>query len=475
MNLFQLIFKQMRQRALSTWLTMLSVLLGVALGTAIMVLQRGSKVLFGQTDYGSDVLVGPKGSDLQLTVNTFYHLFKSPGNIPYSLYDQLMTERKYRADIKIAIPIAVGDSYKGQRIVATLPKLFGYDEQGNRLDAERVMEYRPGKQYEIDSGKVFAANKFEAIVGSDVPKLTGLNLGATFHATHGMPAPGQPQDVHDETWTVVGVLKPTHTASDRVIYIPLTTFYCIFEHEEALGAIAELRGESAATRPAAPLAPSATQPLTGDDAAFANVETHQKQYVLNPDGTVDLKLPQSEWMLSAIMIKSRSPFTVQSLMWNINNQDVASAVNPATVMRQFFDVFLSPIGEMFKGISYLVTFVAGVGILVSIYNSVSARMREIAILRALGATRNRILSLICLEAMFVGLIGALLGIVVGHLLGGVGSRLTERMVGEGFNWMAIGRNEWLYLLAVVVLSLLAGLIPALKAYQTPVATNLVAG
>src|SRR6187401_503818 len=113
MNLFQLVFKQMRQRSLSTWLTMLSVLLGVALGSAIMIASREAKVLFGQTDYGFDVLVGPKGSDLQLTVNTIYQLYKSPGNIPYSLYEQMMTTRSYRANFRIAIPLAVGDSYKG--------------------------------------------------------------------------------------------------------------------------------------------------------------------------------------------------------------------------------------------------------------------------------------------------------------------------------------------------------------------------
>lgn len=472
MNIFQLVFKQMRQRSLSTWLTMLSVLLGVALGSAIMIVQRGSGVLFGQTEYGFDVLVGPKSSDLQLTVNTIYQLNKSPGNIPYSLYEQLMSERKYRANIRIGIPMAVGDSYKGQRIVATLPKLFGYDEEGNTLEPERVMEYRPGKNYEIESGKVFAPNKFEAVIGADVPKLTGLNLGANFHATHGMPEAGANEDVHEETWIVTGVLKKTNTAADRVIYIPLTTFYCIFEHEEALGAMAELRGEAPATKPAESHAPS-TQPLSPDDAIFADGHDHEKAYVLHPDGTIDLKLPKNEWMLSSILIKSRSGFNAQSLMWDINNQNVAMAVNPASVMRQFFDVFLRPSANMLKAISFLVTIVAGVGILVSIYNSISGRMKEIAILRALGATRVKILTLICLEAGMIGLIGSILGLILGHLLGALGSRYVERMVGEGFNWINVSGGEWLYLLAVVGLSVVAGLIPALKAYRTPVATNLV--
>ena len=79
MNLFQLIFKQMRQRALSTWLTMLSVLLGVALAVAIMILRRESAALFGQSDFGFELIIGPpKGSPLQLVLNTVYHLDISP-------------------------------------------------------------------------------------------------------------------------------------------------------------------------------------------------------------------------------------------------------------------------------------------------------------------------------------------------------------------------------------------------------------
>ena len=119
--------------------------------------------------------------------------------------------------------------------------------------------------------------------------------------------------------------------------------------------------------------------------------------------------------------------------------------------------------------------VAAIGILVSIYNSVSARNREIAILRALGATRGRVLTLICVEAGLIGLFGALLGLFFGHLLGGVGSFYMSRTLGQGFSWISTSLWEWLYLVGVVVIALLAGLVPATKAYRTPVATNLVSG
>src|SRR4051794_8264682 len=205
MNIFQLVFKQMRQRALSTWLTLLSVTLGVGLAVAILILYREGSDLFVQKNYGFEVILGPpKGSPLQLVLNTIYHIDQSAGNIPYSVYETLV---KNPADVKLAIPIAVGDSYKNHRIVGTSPKMFG------------DFEYQIGKKYELAEGKVFPSDRFEAVIGSDVLMRTGLKLGDQFKATHGLPAPNQTPDVHDQNWTVVGVLKPTHTAVDRVIFI----------------------------------------------------------------------------------------------------------------------------------------------------------------------------------------------------------------------------------------------------------------
>src|SRR4051812_41670652 len=112
MNLFELILKQIRQRSLSTALTVFSIALGVGLAIAILVLQRESGSLFGQTDYGYEVLAGVKGSGLQLTVNTVYRIDRSPGNIKYGVYEKLMKDHAFRQDVRVAVPQCVGDSYK---------------------------------------------------------------------------------------------------------------------------------------------------------------------------------------------------------------------------------------------------------------------------------------------------------------------------------------------------------------------------
>jgi putative ABC transport system permease protein len=451
MNILQLVFKQMRQRALGTWLTLLSVVLGVALAVAVLLVREGGESVFGQRDYGYDLIVG-KGSPLQLVLNTVYHIENSPGNIPYSLYEQLARNRQM---VKQAIPIAVGDSYKTRRIIGTLPQMFGYTAEGTAVEPENAFQYRPGKRFEFTSGTAFHPRKFEAVIGSEVTQLTGLKLGDTFRPTHGGFDPGEKAHEHDEvSWKVVGVLKPTHTANDRVVFIPLVTTYCIEEHEKGM----EVQGDIRAGRPV-------SQP---------SKEEHHEPFTMNPDGTVEPELPKDKWLVSAILVKARAPFYAQRLEYDINAGSVATAVNPAMVMSEFFKTILSGSTMLLLLISALVSIVAAVGILVSIYNSVAARKREIAILRALGATRGRVLALICLEAGLIGLLGGVGGWILGHLVGAGASLYMDRLLGQGFNWLAVGWEQAAYLLGVVVIAVLAGLVPALKAYGTPVATNLVA-
>lgn len=594
MGTFQLILKQMRQRALGTWLTLLSVLLGVALAIAILLMRDAGQALFGQTEYGYDAIVGiGKGSPTSLVMNTVYHIDKSPGNIPYYVYELLNTQRRkrgtefdYHRHIKLAVPIAVGDTYKGRAIVGTLPKMFislgplqqqiqasldqmsavedavkgsppdkwpdgladqlkGLEASGNQIKQSLIqtdqqvepvllplpddgsapqykygdpayplcdqivqdlhaageaakakktsdvigwldkayalvqqvrgavtaasgpLEYRPDKSFEVAEGRIFYPWKLEAVIGSEVAQKAGLSVGSQFQATHGSPPPGATPDIHPEKWTVVGVLKPTHTAADRCLYIPLLSFYCLAEHGKTLeDQAAENQGQAAK-----------------DEGGEAPPDYHLvsgKELLPDlPDSKdyISLDLASGKWAVSAILIKARGDVAAQQLIYHISNGELKEiqAVNPAQVMRQFFELFLDPSTQILLLISLLVSVVAAVGILVSIYNSVSARTREIAILRALGATKGRVLTLICAEAVLIGLAGAISGVIVGHLVGAIVSAYLNASFGQGFNWIRVGPNEGLYVLLVAVIAFFAGLVPALKAYRTPVATNLIAG
>lgn len=537
MNVFQLVSKQMRQRALSTWLTLLSIMLGVALAVAIMILRREGQNLFGQTDFGYDVLIGPpKGSPLQLTLNTAYHMDVSPGVIPYQIYEDMARKTKplpghpdYRPYVKTAVPFMVGDSYNGRRIVGTSPQMFGFDDEGKPVNGE-PFHYRLDKGFELAEGRAFAPRKFEAVIGSDVAehfhmgvydnKLSpeeNLKENRAFRATHGFPGPNEKPDVHKPKWRVVGILKQTHTANDRVLFIPFISLYAIAEHESGLidQALAKNNIDPARIPPerldevlsrlgidpskvpeslkakfrmrAAANAP-ATQPAKSEDvgellkdatiapAPAADEGEDPEVYKLDADGNIVPDLPKEEWLISAILVKARGGFQAQQIMYNFKViDDRATAINPASVMREFFETFLSGSTQVLLLIACLVTIVAAISIMTTIYNSVSARRREIAILRALGATRNKILSLICVEACIVGFLGAIAGFVVGHLLSAAGSAYLNQAIGEGFNWLRVGPEEAIYLVSVVIIAFFAGLVPAMKAYRVSVAANLVAG
>lgn len=543
MTLLQLVLKQMRQRALSTWLTLLSVIIGVALAIAILILQRESDHLFGQSDFGYDIIVGPpKGSPLQLTMNTVYHLDKSQGNIPYALYEDMSHKGKalpghtdYGQYVRHAIPFMVGDSYNGHRLVGTSPQMFGfdndarpfvgYDAMGRRLPgyqdpgvpeelrdkskplAASTFEYRHEQKYELAQGTAFHARRFEAIIGSEVAIKEKLTIGSTFRATHGFPGPNEKPDIHKPKWTVVGILKPTHTANDRVLFVPLISLYAIEEHD--IGMIEQLMLKNnftwRASTPAqtreflkthgfdpATMEPGTTRHFKIDEAlpkpppAGGELLTDTKPadapaedpdaYTLDEKGDILPELPQSAWQVSAILVKTRGAIRYEELMYQfqVGNQD-ANAINPATVMREFFDTFLASSTEVLLIISRLVMVVAGVSILVSIYNSVSARLREITIMRALGATRLRILTLICSEAALIGLVGSLLGLLCGHLMGAIESYYFNQRIGQSIEWYRVSNTEFISVLLAVGIAALAGLVPAVKAYSSPVAVNLTNG
>ncbi len=451
MNIFQLTLKQMRQRALSTWLTFLSVTLGVALAIAILLLYREGDRLFAQADFGYDIIVGSKtGGRLNIVLNAVYQMGTPGAMINYGVYEELQKNRA----VQWAVPWAVGDNYLGHRVIGTSAAILGLDDQLKPLPSMKAFEYRAGRRFELAQGECFHPMKFQAVIGADVARKTDLRIGSKFKASHGAEKSGI-ADEHDEVWQVTGVLEPTYTAMDRLIFIPISSAVAVPKHAEVLEQIADLQHKDQATQPVAPH------------------HDHEDIYDLNPDGTINLHLPQSEWGLSAVLVKTVGGQS-QRLVFEVNNLPLAQAVNPAWEMRQFFDTFMRGSRLLLLSISALVTVVAAVGILVSIYNSVSARLREIAIIRALGATRLRVLGLICFEAGLIGVIGGVSGLIAGHALGGVGNLFFRRLVGESINYVAVGPEEIAYLAVVVVIAILAGLVPALKAYRTPVATNLVA-
>jgi putative ABC transport system permease protein len=199
-----IVYKSLRQHLVSTLVSASAIALAGGLLMAVWVMRQESNRAFTSVTGGFDAILGARSSKLQLVLNAIFHLEDSPGNI--SPADVETIEKNPNVDI--ALPIAVGDNYKGYRLVGTTPVLF-----------ERV-EFAPGKRYEIlPGGRPFASGEKEAVVGSFVARQLDLKLGDTFHPFHGLLYDEKMQ--HAETYVVTGIFKPTGTPTDRVIWIPL--------------------------------------------------------------------------------------------------------------------------------------------------------------------------------------------------------------------------------------------------------------
>jgi putative ABC transport system permease protein len=412
-SVFALVRRSIRQHALSSVVTMLSVGLASGLTTAVFAINRQTYDAFTGGEAGFDAVLGARGSQLQLVLNTVFHLETSPGNLPWAMYQQMASHPR----VSLAVPFAVGDSYEGYRIVGTSEDMF------------TRFRYRSGQGFEPESGgRIFNPMSREAVVGSYVARRLGLTIGATFNPTHGIIMDDRQR--HAEAYTVVGVLKPTNSPSDRVIWIPIEGLYRMSGHV--------LRGTGEQYRP--------------------------------QEGQA---IPDEHREVSAVMLKFTTPQAGFTLNQQINRQgrEATLAWPIGRVMAELFER-IGWVSRILGMVAYLVMGVAAASVLASLYNTMNERRREFAILRALGARRPTVFGVIVLEAVMITGGGVLVGVVVYGAILGVAVVMVRSQTGVVLDPWQWERALWLTPLVMMGLGLVAGLLPAFKAYRTDVASNL---
>lgn len=396
--ILNLIYRSLRQHALSTLVTAGSIALAAGLLLTVWVVKTQSQATFANTNSGFDAVLGARGSKLQLVLNTIFHLETSPGNIAASDFEMLRRNPMFAGAIKTAIPIAVGDSYRGWRIVGTVDRLFD------------TVEYQPGQRYAFASGRNFKLGENEAVVGAYAARQLGWKIGSTFHPQHGMNV----EHEHEELYTVVGVLAPTNTPVDRVIWIPL----------------------------------EGIQTMSGHN-------------------------PLAKAEISAILIQLRASTAglMMSNALNASGGKLTFAYPIGTIVAELFNK-ISWVDKVLTLVAWLVAVVAAGSVLVSIYNSMSARQRDIAILRALGARRRTVFGAVVGEAAAIGLLGAAAGFAVFAGLAAFVASIIQAQTGvvlEPLQWNPV--FAW-GPAAFVTLCVVGGIVPAVKAYRVPVADTI---
>lgn len=396
MTLALIVRRSLRQHLFSTLITAFSIALAGGLLMAVWVVKAQSQNTFTQVNTGFDAVLGARGSKLQLVLNAIFHLEASPGNLPFADYEFI---RQHPA-VKLAVPIAVGDNLRGYRIVGTIPEFF------------REVEYTPGHTFALSAGKLFAPEAKEAVLGSFAAEKLGLKVGDVFHPFHGLVYDEKNQ--HAETYAVTGILAPSNTPVDKVIWIPL-------------------RG---------------LQTMNGHD-------------------------PKAATDVSAVLIQLRAPTAgfMLDLMYNKQGNRLTFAYPVGAIMADLFSK-ISWFDRVLGLVAYLVAFVSAIGVLVAIYNSMAARRRDIAILRALGAGRFMLFGAVVLEATAIGALGmvaafAVYGVIVTGVAAVIRAQTGILLETWTYNpvmlWAPVG---------MVLLCGLCGVLPAWKAYRTDVAENL---
>lgn len=438
MSLLALAWRSVRGRPLASTLTVVAVALGAALVIALLSLRASTRRSFLEAARGYDAILGPtEGSPLDTVLSTLFHVGESKGTIPWAAWDAVQKDPR----VALAVPYALGDSFRGRHIVGTSNDLF------------RALHGADGKPLgEGVVGALFEDGSFEAVVGSAAAASTGLRRGSQFRAAHGVEVVTHE---HEELWTVVGILRPTGTPADRAIFIPWKTFYAIGGHEEGAEA---LRARRAAQ------AEAAAEPPPGAGA-------HDEAPDGGHDHEADAPTAEETLGLSAIGIRLVSPgLRIAYLAELRQDRDDLDPVQPLEVIHDLLQI-VGSVDQVFELLAWAVVVVSSLGILVGLYNTIHGRRREIAILRALGARARHVFVVIVLEAVLLVLAGGVLGLLLGHfaLAAAAPELLREYAIRAD---VAPGMRDIAVLGALLGLGLLAGLLPALRGLQTPVARNL---
>jgi putative ABC transport system permease protein len=400
-NLASLSASYLRARPLQTALSLILLSLGVATVVLLLLVVGQLEERMHRDARGIDLVVGAKGSPMQLILSAIYHLDAPTGNVPLDAARELARHRL----VKRAMPLALGDSWNGYRIVGAgheYPQHYGATTKAGRL-WEKPME---------------------AVLGAEVAARTRLSVGATFTGAHGIGGQG---DEHSEApYTVVGVLNVTGSVLDRLV---LTSIESVWHVHEAHGS-------------------------SKDEGGHAAMDEERE--------------------VTVVLVQYASPLAAATLPRHINSQSELQAASPALETARLFRI-VGVGAEALRAFAIILMIAAGLSVFIALYTALEERRYDLAVMRTLGASPRRLLGLLLLEGVVLALLGAIIGVVLGHALAsllGFWLQSQNQYAVSGLVWRV--EEVWLAAAALAV-GLVAALLPAWRAYRTDVSRTLAQG
>lgn len=430
---FALSLRSIANRRLSVALTVVAVALAVALLLGVERLRNDARAGFAQTLSGTDLVVGARSGPVQLLLYSVFHLGNATNNVSWASIEHVAG----LPQVKWLVPIALGDSHRGHRVVGTTAAFFTHYRHGE----SRALAFATGRPFAEAPAR--AEDIFEVVIGAEVAARHGYRIGQRIVLSHGSVGSGiggggdggglRIAEHADKPFTIVGILARSGTPLDRALLVSLEGIEAI--HIDWMGG---------APMPGVTIAPE-----------------HVRKFDLRPKSVT----------AALVGLHSRTAvFRVQRQI-NTHADEALTAILPGATLQELWGL-VGIAEQALLAMSALVLAVGLAGMIAVVVASLGERRRELAILRALGASPRQVFALLAVESVLLALAGIAVGLA---LLYGAGVALAPWLASQHGLQLSLGwptTGEWRLLAAVLVASLLASLVPALRAYRYSLADGM---
>lgn len=418
--LVKLAWKNIVYRPLSSVLSI--VLLGIAI---MIILISGLTTSQLQDNFDSnannvDLVVGAKGSRLQLVLCNVFHIDNPTGNIDKKSLEFLSNH----PFIQYSVPISLGDNFKSYRIVGTTTQF---------IDSI----YRAP----IAQGNAFKAS-MEVVAGAVVAQKLNLSLGSVFSGSHGV---GESIHHHEDfEYKVVGILEKSGQVVDNLLLTPLESVWDVHPENKSKGSF-EIRKEP-----------------SHDHGDHGHGHSHHEHELISEKNNKEI---------TALLIKYssyRGNFTIPAM---VNKKDMLMAAEPAIEIQQLFELVVPAI-EILEKLAWIILILAVFSMFITLLNSMKDRRYEMALMRVSGASSFKVFVSVIIEGILVSFLGLIFGLFLGHFLMELFSFYLEDEYHYYFTGWIIYEYEHLIIMAAVIIGMISALIPAIKAYKIDISKTL---
>lgn len=408
MNLLKISLANLKEKKLNSFLSAMLLTLGIGMISLLLLLNKQLDEQFRRNIRGIDMVVGAKGSPLQLILSSIYQIDAPTGNVPLSEVNAL----KRNPFIKNVIPLSMGDNYRGFRIVGTTTKYV--DHFGAK----------------IAQGSLF--NKpMEVVLGSKAAKNSELKIGDTFASSHGLDSDGEAH--HDQKYKVVGIFEPTGSVVDQLVLTGLESVWAIHAHAEEAADVKE------------------NDPAHEEEMG----EAHHAE----------------EKQVTSALIQFRNPMGLITIPRQVNDNTSMQAALPSIEINRLFSLLGVGIDTL-RALALVIIIIAGVSVFISLYNSLKERKYEMALMLSMGATRTKLFLMLLMEGLLLAITGYLAGIILSRAGLWLFGRAAEQDFHYSIREFTILPEEIYLLVGALILGLLAAALPSLGIYRLNISRTL---